>query len=146
MNKEQSLQFLKNNRTLNKGKITVKNMLNINCINNKQKNNAKKITNIPLDKFISKKFNDIKKINEINTKEKKKDNKINKKLIKKKRNFSYTHNFNTNNCTINNNINYSNNNNINVNMINNNININNNKFLTKQNNKYDNSKNKLKKK
>ena len=146
MNKEQSLQFLKNNRTLNKGKITAKNMLNINCINNKQKNNAKKITNIPLDKFISKKFNDIKKINEINTKEKKKDNKINKKLIKKKRNFSYTHNFNTNNCTINNNINYSNNNNINVNMINNNININNNKFLTKKNNKYDNSKNKLKKK
>ena len=146
MNKEQSLQFLKNNRTLNKGKITAKNMLNINCINNKQKNNAKKITNVPLDKFISKKFNDIKKINEINIKEKKKDNKINKKLIQKKRNFSYTHNFNTNNCTINNNINYSNNNNINVNMINNNININNNKFLTKQNNKYDNNKNKLRKK
>ena len=70
MNKEQKLNFLKNNRTLNKGKINMKNMLNINCIKNKQKNNAKKLKNFPLDKYISIKNISTKKISEVNVKEK----------------------------------------------------------------------------
>ena len=146
MNPEKCLKFLKNNRTLNKGKTITNNMLNINCIKNKQKNLPKKIINTPLDKFV--KYNDKnkKKKLEKNSKETKKENKCNnsKKFIQKKRNFSCIHNINTNNCTINNNINYSNNNNINFNMINNNININNNKFLTKQSSKCDNNNNKNK--
>jgi hypothetical protein len=151
MNQEKYLKFLKNNRTINKGKTITKNMLNINCIKNNQKNNPKKIINTPLDKFVSIKYNDVKKKTEKNSKEKKekyKDNKSsNKNFIQKKRNYSYIHNLNANNCTINNNINYSNNNNINFNMINNNININNNKFLTKQSSKCDNNnKNKIRKK
>jgi hypothetical protein len=53
MNQEKYLKFLKNNRTINKGKTITKNMLNINCIKNNQKNNPKKIINTPLDKFVS---------------------------------------------------------------------------------------------
>ena len=56
MNPEKCLKFLKNNRTLNKGKTITNNMLNINCIKNKQKNLPKKIINTPLDKFV--KYND----------------------------------------------------------------------------------------
>ena len=143
MYKEQTLNFLKNNRTLNRTKVNMKSMLNINCIKNKQKNSAKKVKNFPLDKFISIKNISFKKVNDINKKEKSKEN---KKTFEKNRNFSYIPNMNRNNCTINNNINYSNNNNINFNMINNNININNNKILTKQNTKYDFNKNKIRKK
>ena len=139
MIKEQKLNFLKNNRTLNKGKIAMKNILNINCIKNKRKNNDKKFKNFPLDKFLSIKNSSSKKINDVNLIEK-------NKKYEQKRNFSYIHNFNRNNCTINNNINYSNNNNINVNMINNNISINNGKILTKLNTKYDFNKNKIRKK
>ena len=68
MNKEHQLNFLKNNRTLNKGKMIMKNMLNINCIKNKHKNNAKKLKNFPLDKFISiKNVSSKKRRNFINT-------------------------------------------------------------------------------
>ena len=145
MNKEQTLSFLHNTRTLNKGKIAMKNILNINCLKNKQRMNAKKIKSFPLEKFLSVKNNSFKKINDqINVNKDKHNN--NRKYICKKRNFSYIKNFNGHNCTINNNINYSNNNNINFNMINNNININNNKILTKQNSKCDITKNKLRKK
>ena len=144
MNKEQKLTFLKNNRTLNKGKINMKNMLNINCIKNKQKNNAKKLKNFPLDKYISIKNISTKKISEVNVKEKSKEK---NKKYEKIRNFSYVPILNKNNCTtINNNINYSSNNNINVNMINNNISINNSKILSKQNTKFDFNKNKIRKK
>ena len=143
MNKEPTLNFLKNNRTLNKGKAAMKSMLNINFIKNKQKN-AKKLKNFPLDKLISIKNISFKKVNDINKKEKSKENR--KKIFEKSRHFSYVPNMNRNNCTINNNINYSNNNNINFNMINNNININSNKILTKQNTKYDFNKNKIRKK
>ena len=139
MNKEYQLNFLKNNRTLNKGKMIMKNMLNINCIKNKQKNNAKKLKNFPLDKFISIKNVSSKKINQVNGIEK-------YKKFEQKRNYSYIPNFNRNICTINNNINYSNNSNINVNMINNNISINNGKILAKPNTKYDFNKNKIRKK
>lgn len=142
MNKDQPLNFLKKIRTLNKGKVTMKSMLNINCIKNKQKYNIKKVKNLQEIRFNSNKNTSIKKLNEINSKEKSKD----KKIMAKNRNFSYKSNFNRNNCTINNNINYSNNNNINFNMINNNININNNKIISKKHNKYDFNTNKIRKK
>lgn len=142
MNKNQPLNFLKKIRTLNKGKVTMKSMLNINCIKNKQKYNIKKVKNLQEIRFNSNKNTSIKKLNEINSKEKSKD----KKIMAKNRNFSYKSNFNRNNCTINNNINYSNNNNINFNMINNNININNNKIISKKHNKYDFNTNKIRKK
>ena len=143
MKKRQTLNFLKNNRALNKGKMNMKSMLNLNNIKTKEKNKDIKFKNIPIDKLLSMKNNSFKKINEIDKKEKNNNNKI---LVTKKRNYSYIPNFHTNNCTINNNINYSNNNNINFNMINNNININSNKILTKKNIKYDFNKNKIRKK
>ena len=64
MNKEQTLSFLHNTRTLNKGKIAMKNILNINCLKNKQRMNAKKIKSFPLEKFLSVKNNSFKKIND----------------------------------------------------------------------------------
>ena len=142
MNKDQPLNFLKKIRILNKVKVTMKSMLNINCIKNKQKYNIKKVKNLQEIRFNSNKNTSIKKLNEINSKEKSKD----KKIMAKNRNFSYKSNFNRNNCTINNNINYSNNNNIKFNMINNNININNNKIISKKHNKYDFNTNKIRKK
>lgn len=146
MNKEPGFNFLQNNRNINKGKTGMKNVLNINCLKNKQKMNAKKIKNFPFDKFLSTKNASFKKINEQNISNKDKTKEKIQKFFSKKRNLSYVPNINTNNCTINNNINYSNNNNINFNMINNNININNNKILTKQNSKCDINKNKIRKK
>ena len=146
MKKEIGFNFLQNNRNINKSKTGIKNILNINCLKNKQRMNAKKIKNFPFDKFLSTKNNSFKKINEQNISNKDKTKEKIQKFFSKKRNLSYVPNINTNNCTINNNINYSNNNNINFNMINNNININNNKILTKQNSKCDINKNKIRKK
>ena len=47
MEKGQSFNFLNKTRILNRGKITMKSMLNINCF----KNNAKKLKNPP-NKYI----------------------------------------------------------------------------------------------